>query len=141
MAEGVNSQRLRGLREGLLFLWGCVFALIVLAVSGGLQDFQSQLALGWGFLWLLTVIGSVPLGIVMLIGPGWKAIPLADRRGTAMGYLLLGFVDVLALALLLAAQWVGHVIWIPVGLYGLGLFAAYAKAFADRRASSEETFP
>lgn len=67
----------------------------------------------------------------MLIGSGWKALPMAQRRATALGYLLIGFVDLLALALaiIFEAQSAGTAIRLPVGLYALGWFAVYAQVY------------
>jgi hypothetical protein len=141
MVESLYLRRLAQFRKALLFLAGCSSALFVTIVTGDLSSLNSAFPSGWFVLWLLTIIGSVPLGIVMLIGSGWKELPMVERRATAMGFLAVGFVDLLGLAIHLAVESAGPVVWLPVGLYMLGLFAAYSRAYAGPAAAKEEVFP
>jgi len=141
MAEEKSTRRLHQARIALGFVLGSVGTLFVTAVAGDLQYTPGGLPFGWFFVWLMTTLGSIPLGIVMLTGAQWRTVPLAQRRGPAMGYLFAGFVNVLGFALQLAAQSAGPVVWLPVALYALALFVIYARLYASGETTKEELFP
>lgn len=139
MSESVYTQRLAQFRSALGFVWGIAFAVFVLIVAGDLDWYGFPL--GWVLLWLMTTLWSIPLGITILIGPGWRRIPLADRRDTAIAYLAVGLLNLVGLAVHFASESAGHAIWVPVIGYGLGLFAVYTRIYAGARRSDEELFP
>jgi len=85
----------------------------------------------------------VILGIVMLVGSWWRQMPLVDRRGTAMGYLLVGFINFISPAFL--ARWyssASYVFTIPLALaYGIVMLIVYARLNTVKQGEKEELFP
>ena len=77
----------------------------------------------------------------LLIGGGWRKLPISQRRGTAMGYLLAGFVNSFSLAVHMSATAPGVPVYVlPVG-YGLVLMVVYARVYAAEDKAKEELFP
>jgi hypothetical protein len=139
--NALMSARLQSFKILLGFFLGIAFTLLVVLVGDGLLSQSYGFPLGWATLWLVTTIGSIPLGIVMLIGGSWRALPIGERRGTAIGYLSVGFLNVLGLAVRTASDYSGPGLWYLVVIYGLLLLVVYAATRPERVASGEEMFP
>ncbi len=136
MADEQALQRLRLIREGLLVGGGIALTLLVTVFRAP----GESLGFGWGALWLITTLGAVPLGILLLVGRSWKGIPLASRRGPAMGLLMIGFVNFFSLALnVMFNSEVAPILCVPIA-YALGLIAVYLRVFRGE-AKAEELFP
>jgi len=127
--------------RALLVVLGIVFTLLVVVVSGDTMWYGHGAPFGWFSLWFITTLGSVPLGVAMLIGSGWKKLPISRRRGTAMGYLLAGFVNFFSLAVHMSTTAPSVPVYVlPVG-YGLALMVVYARVYNAEDKAKEEMFP
>jgi hypothetical protein len=89
-------------------------------------------------LWSLTLLASLSAGIALLLWRRWGSIALAQRRGTALAHLLVGFVNMLSLALYARLD--------PAGLslpaaYGFGLMAIYALVDVLEDREKADSFP
>ncbi len=80
-------------------------------------------------------------GIVMLVGPSWRSVDFAQRRGVAFGYLGVGFINTLGLAVWSSLDSSGPALWYLVTAYALVLLVVYAATQPRRRAADEELFP
>ncbi len=140
--EEKHARYLHEFSRALLVVLGIVFTLLVVVVSGDTMWYGHGAPFGWFSLWFITTIGSVPLGVAMLIGSGWKMLPILQRRGTALGYLVAGFVNCLSLALHMLGTSRGVPIFIvPVFLYGLALMVVYTRVYGAEEKAKEEMFP
>ena len=72
--DGVIEKRLQSFQRGLWFMGGLTLALTGTFLAGDLRSGAPSFPYGWVVLWLLSLIGCVPLGIVLLIGPSWRAL-------------------------------------------------------------------
>lgn len=136
MSDEHALQRLKVLREILLVSAGVVLTLLVTVFRQGLED----LPFGWTALWVITTLGCVPMGIFLLIGRAWKGVPLGQRRGLVMGYLLVGFVNFFSLALnVMYTSEVAPILCVPLA-YALGLGVVYLRVFRGE-SKAEELFP
>jgi hypothetical protein len=141
MSEDKVARALLQYKQTLLVILGIVFTLWVIALTGDAVYHLYGVSAGWFGLWLATTIGSIPLGIAMLISNWWRNLPLIDRRGTAMGYLLVGFINFISLALHL--RFLGKAIslvCIPV-VYGLMLIIVYVRVYVAEDKDRETLFP
>ncbi len=136
------TRHLHVFSQVLLVVWGIVFTLLFTTVAGDARRYVFGAPLGWSALWLITTIGSVTVGVAMLIGGGWKTLPILQRRGTAMGYLVAGFVNCLSLALhMLGTSRSFPIFIVPVFLYGLALTVVYVRVYGAEEKAKEEMFP
>jgi hypothetical protein len=136
MADERALQRLKVLREVLLVSSGIVLTLLLTVFRQG----GESLPFGWIALWVITTFGCVPMGIYLLIGSSWRAVPLGSRRGPAMGYLLVGFANFFSLALnVMYTSEVAPILFVPL-VYALGLGAVYLRLFRGE-GKAEELFP
>jgi hypothetical protein len=144
MSEDKVARALLQYKQALLVVLGIVFALWVIALTGDTVFHLYEVSAGWFGLWLATTIGSIPLGIAMLISNWWRILPLTDRRTTAMGYLLVGFINFFSLALHLrflgGATGLLCISGIPV-VYGLILVPVYVRVYVAEDKDREELFP
>jgi len=141
MTEDVLTQRLQQLRSALLVVYGVVVTLLVVVLFGDLRDFFSEAPAGWFTMWFLTTFASIPMGIFLLVGKTWRSIPLIERRGPGMAYLLAGFLNALSLALYSSvAGGEPSLLCLPGG-YGLVLLLVYARIYHHEDRVREETFP
>jgi hypothetical protein len=139
--EEKYTRYLHEFSQALLVVLGVVFTLLVVVVSGDTMWYGHGAPFGWFALWFITTTGSIPLGVAMLIGGGWKKLPISRRRATAMGYLLVGFVNFFSLAVHMSTTAPGIPIYIlPVG-YGLVLMVVYARVYNAEDKAKEEMFP
>ena len=76
MVEEKLIRDLQRLRELFLVFLGVAVALLVTAAAGDTPSFYTGIPLGWFTLWIVLTIGSIPLGILLLLGPGWRRLPL-----------------------------------------------------------------
>jgi len=139
MSESKYRRSLLEFRRALLFVFGSVFTLLVTAAAGDTTPGKALFGvlIGWFILWLITTIGGIPLGIVMLIASGWRQLPLTERRGIAIGYLLVGLVNFLSLSIHVAHSVPGFPAYAPVVIYGLVFSVVYAKVYATDEKSEE----
>jgi hypothetical protein len=137
------ERRLALYRYGLYFVLGIATTLAATSLAGDLALNEMHFPFGWAVLWLVSFIGCLPLGVVMLVGPVWRTLPLTRRRGTALGYLAVGLVDLATLAGLtsLTLGSSGPLLWLLVVVYALGLVAAIVATQPPGRRGGEEIFP
>ncbi len=142
MSEQRALRRLATLKRDMLIVVGVAFTLLILAAVGDTRFSSSGfIPVGWLGLWIVSTLGSIPLGIVLLIGPSWRSVSLRERRGIAMGYLIVGFVNLLALAMhLMHASNAVPFFMCPVG-YGVVVLALYARVYGSDERIEEELFP
>jgi hypothetical protein len=127
--------------RALLVVLGIAFALLVFVIAGDTKPYMHETPFGWFTLWLITTIGSVPLGSAMLIGSGWRKLPISQRRGPAMGYLVVGFINFFSLAIFVLGSAPGVPAYlVPIG-YGLMLMLVYARVYGAEDKAKEEMFP
>ena len=139
MSEQRALRRLATLKRDLLIVVGVAFTLLILATVGDID--LTETPIGWLALWIVATLGSIPMGIAILIGPSWRSVALSERRGIAMGYLIVGFINLLALAMhLIHASNAVPFFMCPVG-YGVLLLAVYARVYASDDRVEEELFP
>lgn len=139
MSEQRALRRLATLKRDLLIVVGVAFTLLILATVGDID--LTETPIGWLALWIVATLGSIPMGIALLIGPSWRSVALSARRGIAMGYLIVGFINLLALAMhLIHASNAVPFFMCPVG-YGVLLLAVYARVYASDDRVEEELFP
>jgi hypothetical protein len=127
--------RLQSHRLGAAFCLGIAVALLV--TTPGRDGGSVALSPGWVGLWLATTLGAAPLGVMLLAAPGWRAIPIDDRRGPAAAYLAVCLLNATALAALLQRAFgLGSAILLPaffvasIGVLFLRLYPA-AGSHAD----------
>ena len=137
------ERRLTSYRLGLWFILGVTLAVAVVFLAGDLPFAEGRFAYGWTTLWLLSLIGCIPIGVVILIGPVWRTLPLTRRRWIAIGYLTLGFLDLLTLAagMLLTFGASGPGLWLLSLVYALGIGLAIQATQPAKRKAGEEMFP
>ena len=139
MTDEKKIQALHENQKALLVIYGIIGTLLLLALAG---DTNHEAHFGWFVLWFMTTVSSIPFGVVMIIGRWWKEVPLEMRRGTAMGYLLVGFVNLISLALDLRWYSMSYVFTIPLALfYGAGLLVVNTRLRAVGNGEKEELFP
>lgn len=141
MTEDQGQRSLGSFRQGLWFMLGSAVALFAVAVGGDLRYQGYGFPAGWFVVWLVTTIGSMSIGAAMFISPAWRRVPLADRRGTALGYLSVGFVDFLGVAIHLSLDSSGPAFWYIVAGYALTLGLIAAVVLARKERVREELFP
>jgi hypothetical protein len=141
--EAVVQRRLAFYQVGLWVCLGVTLALAVTLLAGDLAVGPADFPYGWATLWLLSIITAPPLGIVMLIGPVWRTLPLARRRATAIGYIAVGGLDLATLALGMSTTFgpSGPALWLLTSIYALGLALAVLATRPARRRGAEELFP
>jgi hypothetical protein len=139
--EEKYTRYLHEFSRALLVVWGIVFALLMFVVAGDVNPYRHETPFGWFTLWLIATIGSVALGSAMLIGSGWRKLPISQRRGPAMGYLVVGFTNFFSLAIFMLGSAPGVPAYaVPIG-YGLVLMLVYARVYASADKANEEMFP
>ncbi|MEW6567176.1 MAG: hypothetical protein AB1449_03240 [Chloroflexota bacterium] len=140
MSEDVLARRFQQIKQALLAVYGVVVSLLVVVLFGDLYSFYAELPAGWFTLWLLTTIASIPMGIFLLVGRTSKSIPLTERRGPALAYLMAGFVNFFSLALFTSYQNEPVFFCVP-GAYAFTLFLIYARVYTIADRVRDETFP
>lgn len=145
MSENESKNRnvltLEHSRSIMLFLYGVTITLLWLVLSGDTNTIRYAVPVGWFALWLLTTALSISIGIVMLIGVDWRKMPLEERRGVAMGYLIMGFINSLTIFFHTArVDLLANLLSIPIAVFGLLLIYLYWRIYRaeDRK---EEIFP
>lgn len=139
MNDDKKIQALHQNQKALLVIYGIVGTLFLLSLAG---DIDRETPWGWFVLWFLTTVSSIPFGIVMLTGRWWKEIPLEKRRGTAMGYLIVGFVNLISLALDLRWYSMSYIFTVPLALlYGVALLLVNIRLRGMGITEKEELFP
>jgi hypothetical protein len=81
------------------------------------------------------------LGVMLLVAPSWRVLPIESRRGPGIGYLAACFFDLLALAALLVSTYrVTPAICLPAGS---ALVPAYLslRLYPASAAKAEDLFP
>lgn len=142
MSEENIGRRFQQIRLSLLAVYGVVVSLLVMALFGDLRYFAGEAPAGWFTLWFLTTVAGISMGVFLLVGRTWRRLPLKERRGPAMGYLLAGFVNSLSLVVFtsMSGSPEGVCFIVPAG-YALGLFLAYARVYTLEDRVRDETFP
>ena len=139
--EEKYTRYLHEFSRALLVVLGIVFTLLVNVMAGDLLQYRYGAPFGWFVLWLITTVGSIPLGTTLLIGSGWRKLPISQRRGPAMGYLVVGFMNFFSLAIFMLGSAPGVPAYaMPIG-YGLVLMLVYARVYASEDKAKEELFP
>jgi hypothetical protein len=141
MENEILIEQLQRLRRDLLVVYGIVVTLFIVAAAGDTALGQGGLPIGWFGLWLLTTLGSIALGTVLLIAPKWRRVDLVHRRWPAMGYLLVGLINLMSLSLHLLHENPGVPIFVCPVTYALLLIVIYARVTAGEEKTEEDLFP
>lgn len=141
MIPDILGLRLQQIRQALFAVYGVVVSLLVIVAFGDLYAFYGDAPAGWFTLWLLTTVAAIPMGIFLLAGTTWKPIPLRERRGLGMAYLLAGCTNFFSLALFIQIQSYEPVFFCVPVAYALVLFVVYLRVYTMSDRVREETFP
>jgi len=96
---------------------------------------------GWFGLWLFLTLGTAPLGVMLLAAPSWRRLPIEGRHGPALAYLTACFIDLLALAVLIASQFrIGAAICLPAG-FALAIAYLFIRPFPASPPKADDIFP
>ena len=128
-------------RSILIFLYGVTITLLWLVLSGDTNTIRYAVTVGWFVIWLITTAVGISIGIMIFIGSDWRKIPLEERRGLAMGYLIMGFINSLTIFFHTArVDVLANLLSIPIAVFGLLLVYVYWRVYRmeDRK---EEIFP
>jgi hypothetical protein len=141
--EPIIERRLRSLRAGLWFMAGLTLALGATFLAGDLGFSGPEVAFpyGWVVLWLVSLIGCPPLGIVLLVGPAWRSLPLQRRRGTALGFLVIALVDLVFVSIRSTIEGTGPGLWFVALAYALILLLAVISTQPQRARQGDDLFP
>lgn len=141
MSENRKVLTLEHSRSILLFLYGVSITLLWLVLSGDTTSVRYTVPVGWFVIWLLSTSVGISLGIVMFIGGDWRKVPLEERRGTAMGYLIMGFINTLTIYFhTTQVDLLVNLLSIPIVVFGLFLLFVYRRAY-NQEDRKEEIFP
>jgi hypothetical protein len=138
VSEEKLNRALQEFKQALLVVFGIALSLLVISLSDSTS--RQSVPWGWSALWVATTLGSIPLGVVMLIGSWWRKLPLAQRRGPAMGFLLVGLFNFVSLSLELLWETSGSLVICPIA-YGLLLLPVYVRIYNVEDREKEELFP
>ncbi len=131
---------LKYIRQGLYVVWGIAIALLVTTVAGDTTNALFEPPLGWILLWLVTTLGSIPMGAVLLLG--WPAAaPMHMRRRLGMSYLLVGFSNLLALTFYVQEVVPGLPAFTCPVTFAVILVIVYIRYFAGQGEEREDLFP
>ena len=138
MEEAVE-RRIQPHRLLAAFLLGASVALLLTTPVGGPNP--RGLSLGWFGLWLVSTLGAAPLGVMLLVAPSWRVLPVESRRGPAIVYLTSTFFGVLALATLLVSTYrLAPAICLPAG-FALVLGLLSIRLYPASAAKADDLFP
>lgn len=133
-------------KKVLLAFSGAGFTLLVIALvdlpmtAEFYQKNRFMPLMGWWGIWLVLLLGNFAPGIALLVGRGWRTLPLRQRLNTAFGFLGVGWACLLAFSLHTAPLDFGALVHFIIWALGVGLLLAYL--LSRRRAqSSGEMFP
>ena len=141
MSENRKVLTLEQSRSILLFLYGVSITLLWLVLSGDTTSVRYAVPVGWFVIWLLSTSVGISLGIVMFIGGDWRKVPLEERRGTAMGYLIMGFINTLTIYFQTTqVDFLVNLLSIPIVVFGLFLLFVYWRAY-NKEDRKDEIFP
>lgn len=96
----------------------------------------------WFLVWLGVELGAILAGVYLLSGK-WRQLPLHLRKGTAMGFLGIGWLALLAFVIWLIAGgaeggFILWVVWVWIGS-GVGLVWLHRRLGRNRRVGVSET--
>ena len=77
----------------------------------------------------------------MLIGPTWRSLPLTNRRGTALGFMAIGLLDLISVSLRGSLEGSGPGLWMVVVVYGLIIVLTGVATQPRRLRSGDDLFP
>ena len=138
MEEAVE-RRIQPHRLLAAFLLGASVALLLTTPVGGPNP--RGISPGWFGLWLVSTLGAAPLGVMLLVAPSWRVLPIESRRGPAIVYLTTFFFDVLALATVLVSTYrIAPAICLPAGL-ALVIAYLFIRLFPASPPKADDIFP
>lgn len=140
MTDDVLQGRLEALRRGLPAVYGCVLTLLFTVVLGDLRYFIGEAPVGWFILWGLTTLVCVPTGFMLLLKRPWGSVTLKARRGTAIGYLLVGFVNLVGLGAFSLNEAGALCLLLPIP-YAALLCLIYMRVYWIEDRDTGEVFP
>jgi len=140
MTEQVFTARHVALRRALPAIYGCALTLLFTVILGDLRYFAGEAPAGWFVLWGLTTLACVPAGLLLLVNRWWGSIPLKARRGTAFGYLMVGFINLVSLGFFSVNEAGVLCLLAPIP-YAALLGLIYLRVFWMEDRDSGEVFP
>lgn len=125
-------------RSILLFLSGVSVTLLWMVFGSE----AGQIRYGaWVIPWVVSTSFGIGIGILMLIGEDWRKVPFEDRRGIAIGFLIMAYVNVITLMVYSwrVESWIIHPLF-PAMVFGLFLYLVFWRVYRmeDKK---EEIFP
>lgn len=134
-------------KQVLLVCGGAAAALLVIALADVSRMIrlasQPDLVMdvdGWSGAWLVLELATLPAGLILLILPHWRALPIRRRLNAAFGFLLAAWVGWLAFALRTSALAATPAFYWAAVVLGTLLLAAYLLV-RKRDHQPEEMFP
>ena len=143
MSEEKVEKAYRQYKQALWVVAGVVLALFVTMASGDYSRKYITPPFGYMSLWIITTVGSIPIGVRMIASRWWQPIPLRERRNTAMGYLVVGLVNLIGLGIFLQRASSGGCFLILTMCYGIVLIYVFARIFEleNKVRDKDELFP
>jgi len=148
MSREQLEQQLEKWKRILLTYTGAAATLLVIAlvelpmtIAATASDPDASFTIdGWYAVWFVLVLACLTPGILLLLGPSWRVVPLAQRLGTGFGFLGSAWTALMAFDLRISALDVPPAFHFVVALFGLALLLAYL--ILKRKLSvGEELFP
>ncbi len=141
MDDDIRFRRLRTLRAILPVLYGVAGSLLIVALAGDLEYFYAKAPRGWFLLWIPTTLASLAVGLFLLSARLWRPISLAERRGTATAYLVIGLISFFSLAVAVQAAVHGPEYFALPAAYAIALLGVYARVYVIEDRNKADTFP
>ena len=148
MSRELLETQLEKWKRILLVYTGAATTLLVIALvelpanvaAAAETDSASFVIDGWYGVWFVLVLACLTPGILLLLGPSWRVVPLAERLGPGFGFMGTAWVAVLAFDFRVAALDVPPLFHCAVATFGVALVVAYL--FLKRRlVVGKELFP
>lgn len=142
MSEGKVERSFRRYSQTLGIVSGIAMALFITVFTGD-YGFSIAIPVGASSLWLITTVYSILVGLRLALSSRWDKIPFVERRRTAVGYLLVGFINWISLGVFNLGMTGNYGGFIFVSIYCAMLIYAFSRLFESERRDQEndDLFP
>ena len=98
---------------------------------------------GWFGVWFILQLGTTPAGFAILMGKGWRPLPLSDRLNTGFGFLAVAWIVLIAFVIKAVQTLTTTLdVWIFLGVsLGFILGLSYLRLRRAHVNTPEEMFP
>ncbi len=137
-----NNWLIRSSKILLPLFGGISITLFIEVIAGDLILYHRfGVPIGWFFLWLITTSIATAIGVSALVLKSWRRLPLSERRGMVLGYLMIGMVNILSIVSHVSSVRIipDNILWV---VFGYGLLWLGAHFYLNYEANNhEEIFP